>query len=72
MCNNGKVFEKSRPPNNVPLFQKFLVPHCFLHKTPTGIGMAWAHLPKPLARENAQPSECYVCTIDDPQKPQDL
>ena len=23
-----------------------------------------SHLPKPLARENAQPSECYVCTIE--------
>ena len=46
-------------------FKVLLVPHCFLHKTPTGIGMAWApHLPKPLARENAQPSECYVCTIE--------
>ena len=23
-------------------FKVLLVPHCFLHKTPTGIGMAWA------------------------------
>ena len=33
-------FEK-KVPNNVLLFQVPSTSHCFLHKTPTGIGMAW-------------------------------
>ena len=57
------------------LFQAIHVPLIvFYTRTPTGIGMAKSssseaeqrenvHLLKPLARENAQPSEDYVCTI---------
>ena len=50
-----------------PLYSGLIV---FYTRTPTGIGMERGalalHLLKPLARENAQPSEDYVCTISKP------
>ena len=64
--------EKKTVPNNVAIVSSYACPLysgliVFYTRTPTGIGMERGalalHLLKPLARENAQPSEDYVCTI---------
>ena len=67
--------KKKTVPNNVAIVSSYSCPLysgliVFYTRTPTGIGMERGalalHLLKPLARENAQPSEDYVCTISKP------